>query len=211
MPSDEYVVWLNDDGSEALGFAPLKAGHGWARYFQPARDWPVVLIRFGYPPPRLGADAGRQPIRVRSWTAYVETGEEATILARELPFGRFETAVNQAQHYAALAPAMSSERIGKAPPAGGLWRTELPLISWEKPALKLDVPTDGGRKPDTFYRAVGDAFSWLASTSKRPAEELAEINDVAVTTVHRWVREARSRGALPPAIGRGTRRRSSDE
>jgi transposase len=36
-----------------------------------------------------------------------------------------------------------------------------------------------------------------------PAQTIAEANGVPVTTVHRWIREARRRGSLPPARGKG--------
>jgi DNA-directed RNA polymerase specialized sigma24 family protein len=63
--------------------------------------------------------------------------------------------------------------------------------------LKLRIPTDR-RKPDAFYARVARGYSALAAEHRRPAAELAEINGVPVTTVHRWVKEARARGLLPP-------------
>ncbi len=47
-------------------------------------------------------------------------------------------------------------------------------------------------------------FGGLISAINRPAVELAEVNGVPVTTAHRWVKEARRRGFLPP--GRKGRR-----
>jgi hypothetical protein len=55
-----------------------------------------------------------------------------------------------------------------------------------------------GKRPDDFYRAVAEAYSWLAGRGRRPAPELADINDVPPTTIHRWVKEARRRGLLGP-------------
>jgi hypothetical protein len=66
------------------------------------------------------------------------------------------------------------------------------------PRLKLRASRGRARRADEFYRAVADAYSWLATQSKRPAAELAERNGVPVTTVHRWVKEARRRGFLGP-------------
>lgn len=68
--------------------------------------------------------------------------------------------------------------------------------------LKLSIPT-GGKKPDSFYEQVATRWTWLTITKprggpRRPANELAEANDVPVTTVHRWVKEARRRGMLAP-------------
>jgi hypothetical protein len=63
-------------------------------------------------------------------------------------------------------------------------------------SARLKVPA--GAKPDSFYRRVAEVYRRLAAESNRPAVELAEANDVPVTTSHRWVKEARRRGHLPP-------------
>lgn len=52
---------------------------------------------------------------------------------------------------------------------------------------------------DDFYQSVADAYLAAASGSNRPAKEIAEVNDVPVATVHRWVKEARRRKMLPTA------------
>jgi hypothetical protein len=61
---------------------------------------------------------------------------------------------------------------------------------------RLKIPD--GAKPDRFYQQVAETYSHLARGSNRPAVEMAEVNGVPVTTVHRWVKEARRRGFLPP-------------
>jgi hypothetical protein len=67
---------------------------------------------------------------------------------------------------------------------------------------RLKIPP--GAKPDSFYKRVAEVYRELAAWSNRPAVELAEVNSVPVTTAHRWVKEARRRGFLPP--GRKGRR-----
>ncbi|GAA1837065.1 hypothetical protein [Actinomadura chokoriensis] len=64
-------------------------------------------------------------------------------------------------------------------------------------AAKLARPT--GEDPDGFYRQVAAAYSDQAAVTRSPAKALAEQAKVPVTTVHRWVREARRRGFLAPA------------
>lgn len=64
-------------------------------------------------------------------------------------------------------------------------------------ALKA-IPDKNDTKDD-FYKSVAAAYSALASESRRPAWEIAEAKGVPITTVHRWVREARRRGFLSPA------------
>jgi hypothetical protein len=53
-------------------------------------------------------------------------------------------------------------------------------------------------RPDSFYRDVAHAYRELAQSTARPAAELAEVGGVPVTTAHRWIKEARRRGFLPP-------------
>jgi hypothetical protein len=59
------------------------------------------------------------------------------------------------------------------------------------------VPNDL-KKPDAFYALVAELYTALAdSGSRRPAQEIADANkSVEVTTVHRWIKEARRRGLL---------------
>jgi hypothetical protein len=94
----------------------------------------------------------------------------------------------------ALAGAgFETSRIAFADPLEGLVRPRLKLRASERPA----------RRTDDFYRTVAEAYSWLATRSKRPAAELAEANGVPVTTSHRWVKEARRRGLLGPGTRGG--------
>jgi len=53
--------------------------------------------------------------------------------------------------------------------------------------------------PDAFYRQVAAAYSDVAGETRKVAKVLADEAGVPVTTVHRWVLEARRRGYLPPA------------
>jgi hypothetical protein len=51
---------------------------------------------------------------------------------------------------------------------------------------------------DEFYQAVARLYRRLARETNRPAVVIAEANSVPLTTAHRWVKEARERGHLPP-------------
>jgi hypothetical protein len=68
---------------------------------------------------------------------------------------------------------------------------------WRRQILTLRIPT-GLKKPDAFYQRVGELYTMLADAgSRRPAQEIADANEgVEVTTVHRWIKEARRRGLL---------------
>jgi hypothetical protein len=68
--------------------------------------------------------------------------------------------------------------------------------------LRLSIPTTS-RYPNSFYERVVYLYRRLVAARDQPARRLAEENNVAETTVHRWIREARRRGLLPPGqIGR---------
>jgi len=56
-----------------------------------------------------------------------------------------------------------------------------------------------GLAPDEFYSRVAAAYSEYAPRTRAPAKEIAAEAKVPITTVHRWIREARRRGFLPPA------------
>lgn len=56
-----------------------------------------------------------------------------------------------------------------------------------------------GTNPQEFYRRVAAAYSEAVLATSKPAKVMAEEAGVPVGTVHRWIREARRRGYLPPA------------
>lgn len=56
-----------------------------------------------------------------------------------------------------------------------------------------------GRLTDDFLRDVAEAYQWFAEAKQPPAPGIADIAEVPVRTVHRWIYEARKRGILPPA------------
>ena len=57
----------------------------------------------------------------------------------------------------------------------------------------------GGATPDEFYPLVARAYFEYSPRTRAPAREIANEAGVPVTTAHRWIREARRRGFLPPA------------
>lgn len=80
--------------------------------------------------------------------------------------------------------------------SSAIW--ESPTVDPPKPSrARLERPD--GSDPDGFSRTVAAAYNDVVATTHRPAVVLAEEAAVPVTTVHRWIREARRRGHLPPA------------
>ena len=72
-----------------------------------------------------------------------------------------------------------------------------------KSKLRLEVP-ESHRYPDEFYKRVAALYRALVAAGRRPAPAIAEANDVPVTTVHAWVKEARRRGFLAQARKAGS-------
>jgi hypothetical protein len=74
---------------------------------------------------------------------------------------------------------------------------EVIVESEDLPSGKVDVPP---RRPypDDFYRQVAATYSALASKIRAPAGVMADANHVPVTSVHRWVKQARRLGFLAP-------------
>jgi hypothetical protein len=56
-----------------------------------------------------------------------------------------------------------------------------------------------GRDPEKFYAAVAEAYKEYVTQTEKVAVKIAEEASVPVTTVHRWILEARRRGFLPAA------------
>lgn len=64
---------------------------------------------------------------------------------------------------------------------------------------RIVVPASKGRdRGDDFYRQVARTYSEVAQATARPAPVIAEASSVPVSTVHRWIKEARRRGFLSP-------------
>jgi hypothetical protein len=64
-------------------------------------------------------------------------------------------------------------------------------------SLRLRVP-ETKKFPDSFYERVAGLYSEVLAEGGRPASAIAAANELPLSTVHTWVREARRRGMLPP-------------
>lgn len=123
---------------------------------------------------------------------------------RSLPLGRLEVAINGPRPAALLrdlfaVPPMSGS-TDLSPGGPGIdeaWLAE-PVEKSKRRNLRVKIP-EGRSRPDGFYAGIADLFSEAATQSLSPARDLAEANRVPVTTVHRWLKEARRRGLLGPA------------
>lgn len=65
-------------------------------------------------------------------------------------------------------------------------------------AAKLNKLRDGGLN-DEFFAELAKIYRQAVAETRAPAKLIADELGIPVGTVHRWVREARLAGALPPA------------
>ena len=161
------------------------AGGGWVRA-RSREDGDTIWVRYTL------AEQGRL-VPVALHVDYGRPLDADTL--RRLPLVAITAIVNLhgvRERIAALLDAAAPDLLGQAP-----YPVE-PVPTVERRAsARLTVPA-GRSKGDDFYRQVAAAYSYLAARGNRPAVELAEANGVPLTTAHRWVKEARRRGFLPP-------------
>lgn len=130
---------------------------------------------------------------------------------RALPIGRIEAAVNKAALPADVfdeTPRDDGFGVQFAPVdtalADYLDKTEHRLsntrLALPGEADRAPLSRPDGTDPEAFSRRVAAAYTSAVESSAAPAKVLAEEAGVPVTTVHRWIREARQRGHLPPAV-----------
>lgn len=129
-------------------------------------------------------------------------GTPSAELLRAIPVGRIEAAANA--QLAVVEAARGTKAIVHtrprplaAPVAEDVgWEMVEPSRAVVRTATSATARPRG--RPDLFYRDVADAYLTLAQASARPAGDLADRHGVPVSTAHRWVKEARRRGFLPP-------------
>ncbi|GAA3078263.1 hypothetical protein [Streptosporangium carneum] len=111
---------------------------------------------------------------------------------RKISLGRLEALANT--DLAALALSLEQQ---EQPEDDQLTLGELRALA-AAPASSARTPLGRPDGSDAFYQEVARAYASAAAESSRPAVVLAQEAGVLVSAVHRWVREARRRGHLPP-------------
>ena len=167
---------------------------GWCEWHQEPELPGSVLVRVG-----VGED-GRLVL-----TGLRIEGTPTAELLRAVPVGRIEAAANAQLTIVddRVVPVAVPHRPGREPKAadGGWETTDVSRAVTRPAAHPLPDPrlAAGARgRPDLFYRDIARAYRDLATASARPAAELAEASGVPASTAHRWIKEARRRGFLPP-------------
>ena len=72
-------------------------------------------------------------------------------------------------------------------------------VMYTPPPHREPLTRPDGTDPAAFSRRVADAYNEMVLYTSTPAKWIAAEAGVPVTTVHRWVRDARRLGLLPPA------------
>jgi len=187
---------LGPGESLIFGTAGESYGSGWATYFKQRlhrQVAPCFLVRFA---PCADESQVYEIVEIHGLAADAISGRHL----RELPLGRMEIVVNLPVHRAQMARFAQSRGgdLGITFPGVDLdhWiDAEVGKHRRRRPRMRLDIP-EGNRKPDKFYEQVAYRWGVLQAEGAKAAAELAEANDVPVTTVYRWVKEARRRGLL---------------
>lgn len=124
-------------------------------------------------------------------------------LLRAIPLGKIEATANA--QFAGdsdlgfeQAVATSPRPRPMSPPAAGTagWDTVGPTAAVLRAEPAAHRRTRG--RPDTFYQEIAGVYLAYSQRSTGPARDIAGQRGVPVSTAHRWVKEARRRGFLPP-------------
>ena len=118
---------------------------------------------------------------------------------RAVPLGRFEQIVNGPEVRRLLEATGERRRVPVLLAVTPDLEDDAAEVTSEVLAdvLHVEVPAGRGR-PDSFYVAVAEAFAKASQIVRAPAKRMAEANDVPVTTVHAWLKEAKRRGVMAP-------------
>ncbi len=207
-----YLIPLDLDGDEVLSVDMSTGTAGWAAYFSTLVKELGVLVLLRLAPEaasdRPGAGVtGRKDAALEVKEMRVTAGQRAgfaSALLREIPILRIEAAINQTIHRRHLIAHVTSGDSSAADlPGGARYRTPPSnRPSLDRQGLLIQDP-GGYRKPDEFYQRVADLFLHQAAISPHPAQDLAAANNVPVATVHRWIREAKTRRLLLLPAHRG--------
>lgn len=183
----------SNEGSWLLEWRP----QGWARLSEEGGEVRVYLQYLRDDGGRLRLHsvvmASDAPLSVRTW--------------RRIPFAQLENMLN-------LFPQMPSPTDETPAPdlagldsffeatAGDYRNVKAHLADVLEGQPSGDMPlvkAPNGRLTTEFFEELASAYTWLVDAQRPPAPAIAEMANVPVRTVHRWISEARSRGFLPPA------------
>jgi hypothetical protein len=163
----------------------LRAGNGgWVEY---ENDQVFAWVRVG-----LAVD-GRLEIRELHLT---DEGALTTDMLRAVRLGAIEAGCNSPALRDSIIQRLDVVAPDFDPPARSRGRVLAPMPGLR--SLRLSIPDDL-KYPDSFYERLAALYGRLIADGEGgPAQAIADANGVAVSTVHRWIKEARRRHLLAP-------------
>ncbi|MDQ6853363.1 MAG: hypothetical protein M3046_06675 [Actinomycetota bacterium] len=190
LPVVLYVKVVADERTGRFGISELHIAGAEPLTVEGLRAVPLARLEAAVNEPWMAGtlrDALRQP---------------ETLEAAELPGAALSTVVWEPpadeEPQTLIGSGVSAE--GKGGSFAAYYSNEAMVVTFpaESPSLKLKVPKTR-KRPDEFYAEVAAAFSMAAATGSKPAVRIARANRQPVSTVHRWIKEARRRGLMTPA------------
>lgn len=147
--------------------------------------------------------------RVVITDVYMHADEITPAAVRGMSISRLQAELTAAMHYpsgseatvlglAAATAGSATFRDGVPEPTLAELRARMPAAGGTERPERPRLTRPGSADPDEFYPLVARAYLEYAPQTRAPAKEIAAEASVPITTVHRWIREARRRGFLPP-------------
>lgn len=113
-------------------------------------------------------------------------------IVNQIPFGRIEEIINDPGRAEVIRSDLGAERTDEPTVA------DLAVAPTRRALAPIAVP-EGRSYSDEFYADVARSYAAHAAQSRRPAADMAALQGVPSSTVHRWIKEARRRGVMAPS------------
>jgi hypothetical protein len=170
---------------------------GWMRVELGDDNRLLIMLRFGVQP------NGRFAVEEAVVKVIGPEPNQIDVAAwRSVPIAEATTRANLPEYRSVIAEHLNDDNAEVEIGAGA--EDVQPVLRVRRTGHAYRLPQVYGRKfPDSFYERVARAYQTAVDAKKPPGKTIAEANDVPATTVARWVREARRRGLLDKAMGKG--------
>jgi hypothetical protein len=156
-------------------------------------DLLVIMLRFGIQP------GGRLGVEQAVVTLPGPDLDQIDVAAwRSVPIAEATTIANLPEYCKVITAHLNDDDAEVSIGEGADDLQPVLLVKRTGHAYRLRIPY-GNKYPDTFYERVAKAYETAVANGEPPAQAMSNANGVPLTTVHRWVREARRRGVLAPA------------
>lgn len=173
---------------------------GWTYYHDPSLGAARVYLRFAEEDHRFRV--AELCIRFPREGGELR-GEVTGSLLRALPLGQLEAHANSPEWAEIIRACIANDAQAVETESSKFWDEmaawgplDMPMPTGVAAMFGvIDVPSEAKRS-DAFYSEVAAVYSRWAAVVRNPAVRIAAVNNVPVSTVHRWVKEARRRGLL---------------